>query len=120
MSNYLMQRTKSLIENKGAFIDCRYANALAVLFKENCPSSCIWDYDIATFKETWELPVDELKGYLKSLKKLLPYQILIPYSNNGEPITAEFVINVIESLLEENEKNKEYLQYPDLVILDWI
>lgn len=120
MSNYLMQRTKSLIENRGAFIDCRYANALAILFKENCPSSYIWDYDIATFKETWELPVDELKEYLKSLKKLSSNQILIPYSNNDEPITAGFMVDVIECLLKENEKNKEYLQYPDLVILDWI
>ena len=121
MSNYLMQRTRSRIENKGASINTRYANQLAVLFRDNCPNSYIYDYDIMTFSSTWEIPVSELKEYLKRLKKSLPNQtILVPYSNNDEPITVQFMVDIIEQLLEKNEENKDNLQYPDLVILDWM
>lgn len=120
MSHVLKQRTESKVEYKdGAFIESYHAGSVSSLLKENCPNSYLWDYDLGTYTETWELYTDELEKYLKELKKEpLKNQILI--SNGKFSITVEYMINLIENLLRIQRQNQFNLQYPDLVILDWI
>lgn len=122
MSNILKQRTKSIISYEGgAFIEGKFASGIAELIKENCPNSYVWDYDIGTFTDTWELNTEDLEKYKNELKKEpLKNQILISDPFIPEPITVEYMIKLIEKLLKVQYQNQFNLQYPELIILDWM
>ena len=122
MSHILKQRTKSIISYEGgAFIEGKFASGIAELIRDNCPNSYVWDYDIGTFRDTWELSVEELEKYKNELKKEpLKNQILISDPFIPEPITVGYMIKLIEKLLRVQYQNQFNLQYSDLIILDWL
>ena len=71
--------------------------------------------------EIRELSTNELEKYLKELKKEpLKNQILITTDYESEPITVMYMIKLIEKLLKTQHQNWFNLQYPDLIILDWM
>ena len=65
-------------------------------------------------KEQWEIPIEELKQVIEGLKKDFK-----PDEQVFTDWTQQELIDTFERWININKKNKDNLDYPDLIILDW-
>lgn len=65
-------------------------------------------------KEQWEIPIEDLKQVIEGLKKDFK-----PDEKVFTDWTQQELIDTFERWININKKNKDNLDFPDIITLDW-
>lgn len=113
MSYKIYQRTTSKIRyDKGLF--SYEQDKLADLLDKYCTDHYIRD-DSNCLKETWEISTVNIKQVIQGLKNDYKSDDIV-----FTDWTQQKLIDTFERWINVNEKNKANLDYPELIILDWL
>lgn len=71
--------------------------------------------DMGYPKFEWEIPVNELKKHVEELKARDPEEEL----TNLDDYQVKDLIEIFEDWLNTQEKNKDNIDYPEFIYIDW-
>lgn len=113
MGYRIHQRTTSRIRHdKGLF--SYEQEMLADLLDKYCTDNYIRD-DSDCLKETWEISIDNIKQVIQGLRD--DYE---PDDIVFTDWTQQQLIDTFERWINVNKLNEANLDYPELIILDWL